>query len=84
MRVNAKGQVTIPTRIRQATGLHPGVEVEFNYDGGEVTLRKRVPAKTPVERGRKMREWLETFRGSGTANRHLTTDEIMRLLRGDD
>ncbi len=39
MRITGKGQVTIPQHIRQAAGLRPNDEVEFEYRDGVIILR---------------------------------------------
>ena len=39
-KVTAKGQVTIPKRVRNRLGLRPGDELEFVEDGGGFHLRK--------------------------------------------
>ena len=82
MRVSTKGQVTIPKAVRDRAGIRPGSEVEFGVEGDVVTLRRVAPRKRPGKsRGEKI---VEALRGSATRNRHLSTDEIMQLLRGDD
>lgn len=85
MRINAKGQVTIPVKIRREAGLGPGAELEVQYDriGGYLTVRKLSPPKTKAQRRREMNEWFRSAIGSATAN-GMTTDEIMKLLRDDD
>ena len=40
MRLTSKGQVTIPLEIREALGLLPHTEVEFEIDGDAVRVRK--------------------------------------------
>ncbi len=67
------GQVTIPIKIREQLGLHPGSEVEFEVDGDEVRLGK---AEGTSRRGRTL---VGRMRGSATTR--LTTDEIMALTR---
>lgn len=82
MRVTQKGQVTIPKEVRDRAGIVPGSEVEFVIDGDVVTLRKARAGKKPgMSRGEKI---VAELRGTATVNRHLSTDEIMKLLRGDD
>jgi len=62
MRINKKGQVTIPKAIRDRVGLHPGCEVEVAVRAdGEVVLQ-RVP-----ERPSAVRAAFERVRGSATA-----------------
>ncbi len=82
MRVSTKGQVTIPKEVRERAGIRPGSEVEFDVDGELITMRRVAPRKRPGKsRGEKI---VEALAGSRTANRDLSTDELMRLLRGDD
>jgi antitoxin PrlF len=76
-RVTSKGQVTIPKHLRDALGLLPGTEVEFVPGEREVRLRKSV---TGPRRGEAV---VEHLRESGK-NFTMTTDEIMRLTRGED
>ena len=82
MRVTSKGQVTIPKEIRDRAGFKPGSEVEFRVDGDTIIVeraKRRVrPGLTRGERA------VQALRGTATANRHMSTDEIMKLLRGDD
>ena len=76
MRITTKGQVTIPQGIRERYGLLPHTEVEFVEEEGTVVLRK-------AEGGnRQAREWVRRYRG--TADAGLTSDDIMRLTRGED
>jgi AbrB family looped-hinge helix DNA binding protein len=74
MRLTSKGQVTIPQEFREALGLMPHSEVEFELDGDAVRIRK---ARKPGGRG----ETIVT-RMRGTATGRLTTDAIMKLTRG--
>lgn len=76
MRITTKGQVTIPLGIRERFGLLPHTEVEFAIDNGNVVLRKTNSGN------RQAREWVRQYRG--TADAGLTSDEIMRLTRGED
>lgn len=73
--VTSKGQVTIPKAVRDMLGLKPGMKVEFKGGtDGEVIL-KRADGKQPPNR-------FEKYRGFLGPNP--STDEIMKLLRGDD
>jgi AbrB family looped-hinge helix DNA binding protein len=76
MRITSKGQVTIPQRIREALGLLPDTEVEFELQRDAVRLKR---AATPArsDRGRAL---VAHMRGRGT--RRLTTDQILKLTRG--
>lgn len=78
MKITSKGQVTIPKAMRENFGLLPGTEVEFVAgDGNELRVRK---AKSGHRRGR---EFIEHLHRSG-ANLAMTTEEIMKLTRGED
>ena len=74
MRITAKGQVTIPLKIRERLGLHPETEVEFEVAGNAVRIRK---ARGTNGRGRKL-----VSRMKGKATTRLSTDEILTLTRG--
>lgn len=74
MLVTSKGQITIPKEFREALGLLPHTDVEFEQVGDELRIRK---AGKSV-RGKKL---LEAMAGKSTVA--MTTDEIMRLTRGD-
>lgn len=76
MRITAKGQVTIPHRLRQDFGLLPHTEVVFKAGKDCIILRSRLGRRELI------RERLRRARGAGTGER--TTDQIMRLTRGDD
>jgi AbrB family looped-hinge helix DNA binding protein len=75
VKVTSKGQVTIPQEMREQHGLHPQTEVEFASGEGGVVIR---PART--KKGR-FRDWVAKARGSATGG---TTDEVMRLTRGEE
>ncbi len=77
MRITSKGQVTIPKEMRDAFGLLPGTEVEFLPDKGEIRVRK---SKTGRRRGE---EVVKHLREAGK-NYTMTTEEVMRLTRGED
>ena len=74
MKINKRGQVTIPQAVREKSGLHPGTEVEFELQGRQVLIRKaRGSGNT---RGRRL---VAALRGKGTVR--MTTDQIMALTR---
>ena len=81
MPVTVKGQVTIPKPIRDRLGLTPGSRVEFEVDGqGRVVLQKARPEReTPPDPDRFRR-----LMGRATALEGMSTDDIMKLLRGDE
>lgn len=79
MPITTKGQVTIPKPIRDHLGLVPGNRVEFErLPDGRIAIRKSLPP------GDTYAERLERARGMATETDGLSTDEIMRLLRGGD
>ncbi len=79
MKVNSRGQITIPKSIREQAGLHPHSEVEFEVRAnGEVVIRRAAqPAAT------NLRKAFERVRGSANASQFkgMGTDEFMALLR---
>lgn len=77
MRITSKGQVTIPKEIRDEFGLLPGTEVEFASVEGELRVRK-------MPDGRKRGEEIVAHLRKAGKNFTMSTDEIMRLTRGED
>jgi AbrB family looped-hinge helix DNA binding protein len=75
MRVNSKGQVTIPAALRERHGLHEGDEVDVIEDGN--TLRIIQVRESPT-RGQRL-----VHRMRGRASTSLSTDQLMELLRGE-
>ena len=78
MKITSKGQVTIPKRLRDELGFLPGTEVEFFEDGKEIRLRKVAGGKN---RGK---EIVDHLRKAGGGKYRLSTEEIMRMTRGED
>ncbi|HVD86272.1 MAG TPA: AbrB/MazE/SpoVT family DNA-binding domain-containing protein [Solirubrobacterales bacterium] len=78
MKITSKGQVTIPKGIRDKFGLLPGTEVEFVVEGGQVKVRKKKGGRT---RGQEIVEHLRRASGGDVK---MSTEEIMRLTRGED
>jgi AbrB family looped-hinge helix DNA binding protein len=75
LRLNSKGQVTVPAELRRRFGLSEGDEVDVVDAGGTLQIVRRQDAPTRGERAaRRLR---------GTATTGMTTDEIMALLRDD-
>lgn len=74
MRINSKGQVTIPKRLRLRLGLLPNTEVVFEEADDGVLIRPVVSFRDLME---------ERLRNAcGAATKDLSTDEILRLTRG--
>lgn len=78
MKITSKGQVTIPKALRDELGLLPGTEVEFVRDADEIRVRKLPEGRT---RGDEIADRLLKASGGDIP---LSTDEIMRLTRGED
>ncbi len=73
--LTVKGQVTIPKPIRDRLGLEPGSAVVFELDErGRAYLRAEAGEVRPASRFARLR---------GTAAKGMTTEEIMRLTRGE-
>jgi len=77
MRITSKGQVTIPKEIRDQFGLLPGTEVEFAPVDGEIRVRK-------MSHGPKRGEVVVAHLRRAGGNFTMSTDEIMRLTRGEN
>jgi antitoxin PrlF len=79
IRVTARGQVTIPKRIRDLLGIKPGSKVAFGLtEDGRVTLSK---LEGPHIARRKSKRFAE-LRGSSSSV--MSTDEIMALMRREN
>lgn len=78
MKLNSKGQVTIPAELRTRYGLHEGDEIEVIDEGGVLHI-----VRTPdtASRGERL---VRHMRGRGSAKdtEGMSTDELMELLRG--
>jgi AbrB family looped-hinge helix DNA binding protein len=75
MRLNSKGQVTIPAPLRERHGLHEGDEVDVVDDGGTLRIVRAEASQTHGERlVRRMR---------GRATTTMSTDELLHLLRDE-
>ena len=74
--VTSKGQVTIPKPVRDLLGIKAGTAVEFTLDrDGRVVMMRADAQPPPPSRFALLR---------GVAGTGLSTDEIMRLTRGED
>ena len=75
-KLNRKGQVTIPKRMREALCMTSGCSVDFAVNTeGDIVIRKVGP-----ESDRK-RDRFDAARG--TADVKWRTDDLMALLRGE-
>jgi AbrB family looped-hinge helix DNA binding protein len=77
-RVTAKGQVTIPKRLRDHYGVGPGALVEFEAAAEGGILLKKAGRRG----GKSWRQRIEALRRIPTLG--LGTEAIMRMTRGDD
>lgn len=72
--VTAKGQVTIPKRVRDLLGIVPGSKVDFRRAGDGTVVLTRADKKQAASRFAKLR---------GHAGKGLDTDAILALTRGE-
>lgn len=75
MRLTVKGQITIPKKIREHLAIAPQDEVDFVVKDDQVIL---VKSDRNADR---FREHLKKIRCKGAVA--MSTDEIMRLTRGE-
>ena len=79
MKVTIKGQITIPIAMRERFGLRPGTEVEFIATEGTLQMK---PRKRSRKKASAFDHWLA--KAAGSAQKGMTTDEIMAITRGED
>jgi AbrB family looped-hinge helix DNA binding protein len=75
LRLNSKGQVTIPAPLRERHGLHEGDEVDVIEDGDTLRI---VRVETSRSRGQRL---VRHMRGRATTT--MSTDQLLGLLRGE-
>jgi AbrB family looped-hinge helix DNA binding protein len=75
MRINSKGQVTIPALLREKHGLREGDEVNVVEERGALRI---VQIDSDRTRGQRM---VQKMRGRATTT--MTTDQLLALLRGE-
>uniref|UniRef100_UPI00333E9AEE AbrB/MazE/SpoVT family DNA-binding domain-containing protein n=1 Tax=Castellaniella defragrans TaxID=75697 RepID=UPI00333E9AEE len=84
MRVTEKGQITIPKRLRDATGILPGSQVSFALEGGKIIIIQKVGTGTGDRR--------KTLRAAAARVRsildqpfkQMDSEAVMAFLRPDD
>ncbi len=76
MKITSKGQVTIPQKIRELTGLMPNTEVDFEFSRGQVILKSVSGKKSAGSSA------VAQLRGS-LKHLGMTTDEVMAMTRGE-
>lgn len=72
-KVTSKGQITLPKKIRERLGVHPGEEVGFE-EKDELLIISKVVTKSPFDK------WVGTLK-------HLKgqqSDDLVREARGHD
>lgn len=70
--VSEKGQITVPKRLRERLGIHPGDRLELVEDAGRLVATKAVPGeRDPVA---------SVY---GILRLDVSTDEAVRALRGE-
>jgi AbrB family looped-hinge helix DNA binding protein len=75
MRINSKGQVTIPAPLRERHGLHEGDEVEVVEVDDDLRIVRIQGSLTHGQQiARRMR---------GRATTAMSTDQLLDLLRGE-
>ena len=82
-RMTSKGQVLIPKAARDAVGLKPNwpCKIVVNEKNQVVITPLGFGPEDAEERVRRMREGIAKLRG--TSKLGMTTDEYMKLIRGD-
>lgn len=75
MRINSKGQVTIPALLREKHGLREGDEVNVVEEGSALRI---VPVDSGQTRGLRL-----VHRMRGRATTTMTTNQLLQLLRGE-
>jgi antitoxin PrlF len=78
--VTVKGQVTLPKAVREAAGIRPGdrVNVRVRPEGGVI-----IEAEAAVKSAEAYNSRLEDM-SRRRPIRGLSTEEIMRMTRGED
>jgi antitoxin PrlF len=72
--VTSKGQVTIPKPVRDHLGIGPGSQVSFRLaDDGSIIIERADGTRPPSRFAKAV----------GSAGPGPTTDELMKLLRGE-
>ena len=80
--INDKGQITLPQDVLDAAGFHAGDQVTFRPRAGAVTVERAVESGGP-QSDRGYRLLLEEI-AQRKPFRGLSTEQTMRLTRGED
>ena len=79
--MRGSGWVAIPDLYRQQMGLEPGDVIDFYLEGEERLVLRKIESAHPPSQPLPEPDRFELARGS--AGPGPTTDELMRMLRGD-
>lgn len=89
VKLDEAGRIPLPADVLARHGWRPGTPVDIAEVPDGVVIRrkpkrrrKRYAELTPAERVEAFDQWLGEF--GGTLKGRTTTDEAMRLTRGDD
>ena len=83
--VTVKGQVTLPKAVRESAGIRPGdrVVVRARPEGGVLVERETAPSQPDAFR-RRLEDIARRRPMKDGPFAAMATDDVMRLLRGDD
>jgi AbrB family looped-hinge helix DNA binding protein len=70
-KVSEKGQITIPKEIRDQYGIHAGTELQFDAEGEKITIYKVI-----------VRDAIDAWRGKGRGARKVSTNDLLKSMRG--
>ena len=76
MRLGPDGTIAVPAKYQKELGWKPGDEVEFEVAAGALVVR-HLPPDEPAKG-----DIISNLRGRGRLK--LPTDEVMKLLRGEE
>lgn len=78
MKINARGQISIPSELRKKLGLKPGMEIEMEIVAQGLLIHK----KNQQDQQDKVRSLIERMSGQGDID--LSTNQILQMTRGED
>jgi len=78
MKLNEQGQITIPVNIRRELNLDLDSDLDIRIVGETIQIKKAQANCTPEQAQERIN------RVRGVAKGRFTTDEIMRMTRGED
>ena len=81
MRMRKDGEITIPPAIREQLGLGEGSELEAAVEGDCIRLWR---ADLSIDKTSPGWQLVERLMAAGKGRMALSTEETMRLTRGDD